>query len=178
MSDPKIQVLVTSQMTLGGAQNSMTNMSAMAKLTMKMLVTLCMDFVVVTAIITCKRCNEKHLKLHGKCTLEKDEAFFSLYKMIEFLRKNICIICQELTYGKNISLLEQSQVDETYQQIAHDSSQEDQNIQRYQSPFVTIHGHITEVFFISIFVDAKIVQTTAAVIEIFLSHILGSFRYV
>ena len=52
MSDPKIQVLVTSQMTEGGAQKSMTNMSAMAKFTMKMFVTDCIDLVVVTAIKT------------------------------------------------------------------------------------------------------------------------------
>ena len=52
--EPKSQVFVTSQMTLGGAQKSMTDMSAMAKLTMKILVTDCIDFVVVTATITCK----------------------------------------------------------------------------------------------------------------------------
>ena len=50
--DPNIQVFVTSQMTDGGAQKSITNISAVAKLTMKILVTLCIDFVVVTAIMT------------------------------------------------------------------------------------------------------------------------------
>ena len=50
--DPKIHVFVTSQMTEGGAQNNITNMSAIARLTMKMLVTLCMDLVVVTAMNT------------------------------------------------------------------------------------------------------------------------------
>ena len=52
ITDPNIQVFVTSQMTEGGAQNSITSMSAMAKLTMKMFVTDCMDLVVVTAIKT------------------------------------------------------------------------------------------------------------------------------
>ena len=41
MSEPKIHVLVTSQMMEGGAQKSMTRMSARARFTMKMLVTLC-----------------------------------------------------------------------------------------------------------------------------------------
>ena len=50
--DPKIHVFVTSQMTEGGAQNNITNMSAIARLTMKMLVTLCIDLVVVTAMNT------------------------------------------------------------------------------------------------------------------------------
>ena len=62
ISDPKIQVFVTSHMTDGGAQKSITNISAVAKLTIKMLVTLCIDFVVVTAMITwkkiAKKCNE------------------------------------------------------------------------------------------------------------------------
>jgi hypothetical protein len=53
--EPKIQVFVTSQMTEGGAQKSMTNMSAMARLTMKMLVTDCIDLVVVTAMNTCRK---------------------------------------------------------------------------------------------------------------------------
>ena len=52
MSDPKIQVLVTSQMMEGGAQNSMTRMSARARFTMKIFVTDCMDLVVVTAMKT------------------------------------------------------------------------------------------------------------------------------
>ena len=47
-------MFVTSHMTEGGAQKSMTSMSAMAKLTIKMLVTLCIDLVVVTAMITWK----------------------------------------------------------------------------------------------------------------------------
>ena len=42
-------------MTDGGAQKSITNISAVAKLTIKMLVTLCIDFVVVTAMITWKK---------------------------------------------------------------------------------------------------------------------------
>ena len=50
--EPNIQVFVTSQMTEGGAQKSMTNMSAMARFTMKMLVTDCIDLVVVTAMKT------------------------------------------------------------------------------------------------------------------------------
>ena len=50
--DPKIHVFVTSQMTEGGAQNNITSMSAIARLTMKMLVTLCIDLVVVTAMNT------------------------------------------------------------------------------------------------------------------------------
>ena len=62
MSDPKIQVFVTSQMTDGGAQNSITNMSAVAKLTINMLVTLCIDFVVVTAMITFKKTKRKRVK--------------------------------------------------------------------------------------------------------------------
>ena len=41
MSEPKIHVFVTSQMMDGGAQNSITRMSARARFTMKMLVTLC-----------------------------------------------------------------------------------------------------------------------------------------
>ena len=41
MSEPKIHVLVTSQMMDGGAQKSITRMSASARFTMKMLVTLC-----------------------------------------------------------------------------------------------------------------------------------------
>ena len=56
-TDPNIHVLVTSQMTEGGAQNSMTSISAIAKLTINMLVTDCIDFVVVTAIRTCKTLN-------------------------------------------------------------------------------------------------------------------------
>ena len=65
MSDPKIQVFVTSQMTDGGAQKSITNMSAVAKLTINMLVTLCIDFVVVTAMITFnkKKKNEQKCKM-------------------------------------------------------------------------------------------------------------------
>lgn len=55
MRSPKIQVLVTSQITEGGAQKSITNMSATARLTMKILVTLCIDFVVVTAMMTYKK---------------------------------------------------------------------------------------------------------------------------
>ena len=55
INDPKIHVLVTSQITDGGAQNNMTNISAIARFTMNMLVTLCMDLVVVTAIMTWKR---------------------------------------------------------------------------------------------------------------------------
>ena len=54
IKEPNIQVFVTSQITEGGAQNSITSMSAIAKLTMKMLVTLCIDFAVVTATITWK----------------------------------------------------------------------------------------------------------------------------
>ena len=50
--DPKSQVFVTSQMTLGGAQNNMTKKSATAKFTMKMFVTDCMDFDIVTAMKT------------------------------------------------------------------------------------------------------------------------------
>ena len=52
ITDPNIHVFVTSQMTEGGAQNNITSMSAIAKLTMKMFVTDCIDFVVVTAIKT------------------------------------------------------------------------------------------------------------------------------
>ena len=52
MSDPNIHVLVTSQMMEGGAQNTMTRMSARARFTMKMLVTDCMLLVVVTAMNT------------------------------------------------------------------------------------------------------------------------------
>ena len=47
-------------MTEGGAQKSMTSMSAMAKLTIKMLVTLCIDLVVVTAMITWKYVRSIH----------------------------------------------------------------------------------------------------------------------
>ena len=39
--------------SVAGKQNRMTRMSAMAKLTMKMFVTDCIDFVVVTAMNTC-----------------------------------------------------------------------------------------------------------------------------
>ena len=51
--DPKSQVLVTSHMTLGGAQNKRTRKSARAKLTMNMLVTDCIDLVIDTAVNTC-----------------------------------------------------------------------------------------------------------------------------
>ena len=42
-------------MTEGGAQKSMTSMSAIARLTMKMFVTDCIDLVVVTAMKTCRK---------------------------------------------------------------------------------------------------------------------------
>ena len=54
MSAPKIQVLVTSQMTEGGAQKTMTRMSARARFTMKMLVIDCIDLVDATAENTWK----------------------------------------------------------------------------------------------------------------------------
>ena len=54
ITEPKIHVLVTSQITEGGAQNNITSMSAIAKLTIKMFVTDCIDFVVVTAMKTCR----------------------------------------------------------------------------------------------------------------------------
>ncbi len=52
MSDPNIHVLVTSQMMDGGAQKSMTRMSATARFTMKMFVTDCIERVELTAMIT------------------------------------------------------------------------------------------------------------------------------
>ena len=60
IKDPKNHVLVTSQITEGGAQNNITNISAMARLTIKIFVTLCIDFVVVTAMNTYwkKDCND------------------------------------------------------------------------------------------------------------------------
>lgn len=63
MSEPKIQVLVTSQMMEGGAQKSMTRMSARARFTMKMLVTDCMDLVVTTAMNTWTRIKSKRPSL-------------------------------------------------------------------------------------------------------------------
>ena len=54
-TEPNNHVLVTSQMTEGGAQKSMTSISAMAKLTMNIFVTDCIDFVVVTAMKTYKK---------------------------------------------------------------------------------------------------------------------------
>ena len=53
MSDPNIHVFVTSHMMEGGAQKSITRMSATARFTMKMLVTDCIERVELTAMITC-----------------------------------------------------------------------------------------------------------------------------
>ena len=63
--DPKSQVLVTSQMTLGGAQNKRTRKSARAKLTMNMLVTDCIDLVIDTAVNTCAQQKKKFCKRRG-----------------------------------------------------------------------------------------------------------------
>ena len=63
MSAPKIQVLVTSQMTLGGAQKTITRMSARARFTMKMLVMDCIDLVEATAENTCWKRRENGINL-------------------------------------------------------------------------------------------------------------------
>ena len=55
MSDPNIHVFVTSHMMEGGAQKSITRMSATARFTMKMLVTDCIERVELTAMITCDK---------------------------------------------------------------------------------------------------------------------------